>query len=258
MSAIAIAEDAGLELAAAPRPLLARLDPRSRVLALVGFALAMVGVTTLGAALGGLAAAALLAVLARLAVAPTLRRMAALEGFMLLTLATLPFTMGGAPLAQWGGLVLGAEGVERAALILTKANAVVLATLALVGAMEASALGHALARLRLPVRLVALFLFTARYVDVLHREYGRLRLAMRARGFRPAASLHCWRSLGYLVGMLLVSSLERSERIHAAMRLRGFDGRFHFLDEHRPGRLDWGFGAAMAATVALLAVLDLT
>ena len=124
--------------------------------------------------------------------------------------------------------------------------------------MELPALGHALARLGLPVRFVALFLFTARYIDVLNREYARLRLAMRARGFRPRASLHCWRSLGHLIGMLLVGSLERAERIHAAMRLRGFDGRFHLLDEHRLGRLDWGFGAAVAAALALLALLDVT
>lgn len=239
------------------RPVLDRLDPRSRVVAALALALAVVLCRGVPAVLALLVLAAGLAGLARLPLGSTLRRLLALEGFMVLTLASLPFTMGGPALFAWGDLSFGAAGAQRALLILLKANAVSLATLALVGAMDLPALGHALARLGLPPRFVALFLFTARYIDVLQREFARLRLAMRARGFRPRASLHCWRSLGHLIGMVLVGSLERAERIHAAMRLRGFDGRFHLLDEHRPGGLDWGLGAALALSLTLLILLDL-
>jgi cobalt/nickel transport system permease protein len=78
---------------------------------------------------------------------------------------------------------------------------------------------------------------------------------MRARAFRPGCGPHCWRSVGYLFGMLMVRSLERAERIDAAMRCRGFDGRFHLAEDGRPGTLDWGFGTASAAVVALVMVL---
>jgi len=128
--------------------------------------------------------------------------------------------------------------------------------LALLSSLEMVELGHALARLGAPQRLVTLLLFTVRYVDVLGQEYARLRLAMRARAFRPRAGWHTWRAYGWLVGMLLVMSLERSERIHAAMRLRGFTGRFHLLDEaRRAGALDWGFGLAHAAALCLVVAL---
>lgn len=256
MSAIALkAGQSPLDVAAALPPLLARLDPRSRVLAALVISLAVVLCQSFAAASAALVLAVCLAGLARLPPAPTLRRLLGLEGFMLLTLASLPFTMGGSVLFTIAGMGAGSEGLTRAALILLKVNAAVLTTLALIGSMELPALGHALARLRLPTGFVALFLFTVRYIDVLYRQYARLRLAMRARGFRPRASLHCWRSLGHLIGMLLVGSLERSERIAAAMRLRGFDGRFHLLDEHRPQRLDWLFAAAV--TVALLTLMAL-
>lgn len=257
MSALALSPSAVLEPSCRAKPLLSRLDPRSRVLAALGFALVVVCLRSLPAAACALIPAIALAVLAGLRAGPTLRRLAALEGFMILTLVSLPFTMGGPVLFSWGDWQWGLEGSQRAALILTKGSAIALSLLALLGSLELAELGHALARLRLPARFVALFVLSVRYLDVLRAEYARLRLAMRARGFRPRASLHCWRSLGHLLGMLVVSSLERAERVHAAMRLRGFTGHLHLLDEHRASGLDWGFAAALAVTGTLLALLDL-
>jgi len=243
-------------LEAVPPSLLGRLDPRTRVVAALGFALAAAaasGPAALGSALG---LAVALALLARLKPA-RLRPLLALEGFMVVVLVTLPFSVPGASVFELGGLSASAEGLSRALAILAKANAVTLAMLALLGSMEAVTLGHALARLGVPERFVALFLLTTRYIGVLHQEFARLRLAMRARGFRLTASVHTWRSMGWLVGMLLVNSLARAERIHAAMRLRGFSGRFHLEGASRAGALDWGFGAAQVASLALMLALDL-
>lgn len=241
-----------------PKPsLVARLDPRSRVVGAMLFALAVVAAQGLAALSAALAVAILLAVLARLAPSATLKRLLALDGFMVVVLVMLPFTVPGTPLVELFGLPASREGAHQALAILLKANAVTLAMLALLGSMEEVALGHALGRLGVPERFVALFLFTTRYITVLHQEYGRLRLAMRARAFRLHSSVHSWRAMGWLVGMLLVMSLERSERIHAAMRCRGFTGRFHLCDHSRTGWLDWGFGAAQAASLVLMLALDL-
>ncbi|MBC7908011.1 MAG: cobalt ECF transporter T component CbiQ [Rhodospirillaceae bacterium] len=242
-----------------PKPsLVALLDPRSRVMGAVLFALAVVAAHGLAALGAALTVAVVLAFLARLAPVPTLKRLLALDGFMVVVLAMLPFTVPGSAMFDLFGLPASSEGARQAVAILLKANAVTLAMLALLGSMEVVALGHALGRLGVPERFVALFLFTTRYIAVLHQEYSRLRLAMRARAFRLHSSVHSWRAMGWLVGMLLVMSLERSERIHAAMRCRGFTGRFHLCDDSRAGWLDWGFGAAQAASLALMLVLDVS
>ena len=257
----AASRDGGFDSAPTGRTLVARLDPRTRVVLAVAFSLTVVAVDHLTALVLALAAALVLAVLARLPWAATLRRMLALEGFMLVVLALLPFTVTGRVVAEPLGFAASAEGLTQAAAIALRANAVAVALLALLGSMELVSLGRALGRLGAPERLVHLFLFTVRYVAVLDGEYRRLRLAMRARAFRPAAGLHCWRSVGYLFGMLMVRSLERAERIDAAMRCRGFTGRFHSLEDDaadRPGVLDWGFGAASTAALALVAGLGLS
>ena len=235
--------------------LIERLDSRTRLIAALLFSLAEVLVPSLAAQTAGLLLALAAALAARLALGATLRRLLCLEGFMLLVLVMLPFTVPGTALFSLWGLEGSREGALQAVAIAVKANAVAVALFALVGSMEAPVLGRAMTRLGVSPRFVHLFLFTTRYVSVLEEEYRRLRQAMRARAFRPATGLHCWRSIGHLFGMLMVRSLERAERIDAAMRCRGFTGRFPSLDDEseiRPGRLDLGFGAASVAGLALI------
>ncbi|WP_404381129.1 cobalt ECF transporter T component CbiQ [Caenispirillum salinarum] len=237
-----------------------RLDPRARVLAAVAFAVAVVALTGLPALVAAVGVAFGLAVWARLPLKETARRVAAMDGFILLTLVMLPFTTppaaGTEPLFTLWGLPASRGGLEHAVRIALKANAVILALLALVGTMRETVLGHALGRLGVPAKLVTLFLMTVRYIEVLHAEYGRLRWAMKARGFRPRTDLHTLKSLGHLVGMLLVRSLERSERVLAAMKCRGYTGRLPLLDTLRAGPADWAFGAAAAIGCVVLVAAD--
>ena len=132
----------------------------------------------------------------------------------------------------------------------------ILVVLALIGTLPPVTLGHALYGLSLPAGLVHLLLFTIRYIGVLRDEYARLRLAMRARAFRPANSWHTYRSYGYLVGMMLVRALDRSERIMGAMKCRGFDGRLHVMARFRLTRADGACALAATIGLTLLVMLD--
>jgi len=236
-------------LAARDGDRLARYDPRLLVVVTVLFALVVVSLQTLAAAALALGLALVAATLGGLRGRDALVRLAALEGLMLVLLATLPFTMPGEALLTLGPLTVTREGLDAAALIALRANAVVLALLGLLGGLEPAVLGHALARLGVPPKLVHLLLLTVRQITVLEDERRRLRRAMRARAFVPRSNRHTWVSYGNLIGMLLVRSLERARRIEAAMRCRGFHGRFHLLDSRH-----WR-GADTAWLVALLPLL---
>lgn len=235
-----------------------RADPRTRILLAAAFALVIVSLSDLRALAAGLALAVLLMALARLPVRRTLRRMAAMDGFMLFMLLTLPFTMPGAPFVEILGWPASWEGLRKGVEIGLKANAVILALMALVGSMDSVSFGYALHRLRAPEALVHLLLFTVRYLEVLGEEYQRMRTAMRCRGFRPGTSLHTYQTFGYLVGMMLVRAVERSERILAAMKCRGFDGRLPVLDRLRLGGWDLALAAPMLAALAALIAWEAT
>jgi cobalt/nickel transport system permease protein len=186
-----------------------------------------------------------------------LARLAPLNLFMLLVLLIVPLGTHGTPLATFGNWEYSQEGLRLAAAVALKGNAIVLAIMALVASMDVIVLGHALHHLGVPEKLVHLMLFSVRYFDVLRREYLRLAAALKVRGFRPRMNGHTYRAYGYLVGMLLVRSLDRSERIVAAMKCRGFRGRFYLLDHFAFSRRDACFAIISAVLVVVLAWVEL-
>jgi len=232
-----------------------RLDPRVRILAVAGFAIGVILLNDLVALSTALAIALIAMALAELPPARTLRRMIMMDSFIIFMLALLPFTVPGDPIFTVAGFPASWQGLLKAAQIGLKANAVVLMLMSLVGTMESGTLGHALHRLRFPEALIHLLLFTVRYIDVMHQEYLTLRTAMKARGFRPANSRHTYRTFGYLIGMLLVRSVERSERILNAMKCRGFTGRIPIITTLAYHRRDGLFaGLAILVMVGLVAL----
>ena len=135
-----------------------RLDPRIRIVAAALFAVVVVALSDFLALGLALALALVVLVLARLPPGPTLRKVAAVDGFILFMLAMLPFTTPGEVLFTLGPLTATQDGLLKALAIAFKANAIVMVLLALVGTIEATALGHGLHRLKVPANLVHLLL----------------------------------------------------------------------------------------------------
>lgn len=231
------------------------IDPRVRIVSACLFGVVTVGLSTLPALLAALGIALVLLRLSRLPPRRTLKRMAMMDGFIFFMLALLPFTVPGDPIFRLWGLTASWQGVRQAVEIGLTANAVILALMSLVGTLEPVTLGHALHRMRCPDSLVHLLMFTIRYIEVLREEYLRLRGAMKVRGFRPGTNWHTYRSYGYLVGMMLVRAIERSERILEAMKCRGFSGRIMLLEEFTLTPRDHLFAVVLlGATLALIGV----
>jgi cobalt/nickel transport system permease protein len=235
---------------------IAKRDPRLRILAALLFALVALSLTAPRAALCAFLLAAGAAVFAGLRIKHLFQRLLVFEGVMLTLLISLPFTVPGEVLLSMGPLSASREGLATAAVLVLKANTVVLMLLALVGSLEPALLGHALDRLGVPDKLTHLLLLTVSQIHLLDQELARLRRSMRARAFTPRGDLHTWRSYGHLIGMLLVRSLGRSRRLLAAMRCRGFQGRFHALDSIAWGPADTAATLLLAPLLCGLLLLD--
>ena len=110
----------------------------------------------------------------------------------------------------------------------------------------------ALGRLGAPRVVVAQLSLTYRYLFVLGGEAARM---VRAHDLRaPARRLPAFHTAGPLLGNLLVRAMARAERDHAAMRARGFDGRF---PPRRPFRLRAADAAFVGASLLALAAARL-
>jgi cobalt/nickel transport system permease protein len=221
----------------APRPSpLRRLDPRWRLAALLFYACCVIAMHSLLPVLAALAAALLLVLTARLPLRWVGLRLGAallLPAFFVLW---LPFTSQPGAVYDIGGVAISVTGLERAITLVAKAAAVVSLVLVLLATAPLQDTFKAAQCLHIPGWLVHLALLSHRYVFLFAEEFGRLRTALRVRGYRNRASVHSYRTIGQVAGTLLVRGHERSERVAQAMRCRGFDGRFRALhDFHTRG-----------------------
>jgi cobalt/nickel transport system permease protein len=197
-----------------------------------------------------------LAAAAKLPAKVLFKRLLATNTFLLVLWVILPFTYGGESVLVMGKFHASIAGIFHAARVTLKANAIVASFAALVGTCPTVVIGHALRTLGLPAKFVYLLLFTARYVETIGQEYRRLFTAALVRGFKPDWRFHTYRTYAYLVGMLLVRSLARSQRIYEAMLCRGFQSRFYSLHQFRFNQADGLCVAVMLAGMSVLAYIE--
>jgi cobalt/nickel transport system permease protein len=231
-----------------------RLDARVKVLATVAF---VVVVASFGRGevlrLAPLAAFPVgLAALGDVPWRPILVRIALASPFALGVGALEPF-LDRAPAIQVGPVTVSAGALALAA-VLAKFTLSLAAALVLVATTGFDAVCAALGRLGAPRVLVTQLLLLYRYLFVLADEAARTVRAWQLRA--PGAPRPPLRTAGRLLGQLLLRALSRAERVHAAMRARGFDGRVRTSPPRPAAGADAAFAAAVAALLVVSRAVD--
>jgi cobalt/nickel transport system permease protein len=242
-------------LAASP---LGRLDPRWKQAAFLLAAFAFTALESLGPCVVALAGALALVLLARLPLRWYLARLAPVTLLLIPFAGVLPFVAtGDGPTWSIGPIGLSEPGVIAAARLCLKAIGIVTLMVVLFVAATPADSFHAAQALHVPALLVQLIVLTYRYLFLLIEELGRLRIALRVRGYRHRSRLPSYRLTGQVAGILLVRSHERAERVGQAMRCRGFAGRFHSLRVFHTAPADVLFFCVMTGSAAGLLLWDL-
>ncbi|MEX2550844.1 MAG: cobalt ECF transporter T component CbiQ [Nitriliruptoraceae bacterium] len=199
--------------------------------------------------------AAVLVVVTHLARVPfgfLLPRLAVVTPF-LLAAALLPFVASG-PRVEVFGIAVAVEGVRGGFGLAARAVLGAGASLLLVATTEVPDLLRGLERLRVPTLLTQIAAFMIRYLEVIAGEVGRQRTAMTARGYDPRW-LWQLRPLAAGLGTLFIRSYERGERVHSAMRARGFTGHMpRTVVERDAVRADWLLALALPLTAVVVRV----
>lgn len=154
------------------------------------------------------------------------RRLAVVNIFVLLLWCTTPWATPGAAVLTLGPVSFTDAGLHLALLVTLKVNALACICMALLATLQIPELTRALRFFRCPDKMVLLLLLAMRNIHVLGEEWQRLRTAARLRGFASRCSLHTYRTLATLLGLLLLRSLDRAARVREALLLRGFHGQF--------------------------------
>jgi cobalt/nickel transport system permease protein len=242
---------------------LASLDPRSKILLAGGFILTLSLLPPGEFLLYGLLLLALFIGAYFSGCSPIyLVRRSVIALPFALAAVTLLFTIPGETLMTLPmfGIDISVEGAIRFASVATRSWISVQAAILLVILTKFTDLMWGLQGLHTPSILVSVAGFTYRYLDVLRSEASRLRTARKARsatlsGSRGGGSF-LWRArvTGWMVGSLMIRSLERSERIYNAMLARGYSGDVKTLTRFELRSRDY-WSMAVGGTTAVFVIL---
>lgn len=232
-------------------------DPRALLLAAGGAAFVLSALQSTAVSCVSLTFAALFAIVCGPPWRILLKRLAAANVFLLFLWLTVPWSMPGESAFTLGPLDFSREGITLATLVSLKGNAIALTFITLTADMDIPLIGYALERLHLPRKLVFLFLFTCRYIHVIGEEWKTLQTAAALRGFVPRTSLHTYKTVGNMLGLTIMNSVERSHAIYEAMLLRGFSGHFFTLTELHARRQDVVFAFIFYLTLFCLLWADI-
>ena len=191
-----------------------------------------------------------------------LRRLAAMNGFLVMFLLILPWT---SP-AQAGETVLlfpllesfpfHLSGLFLALTIVLKACAVALLMEPMLATAPLAVTLQGCNTLGLPPAFIQMLLLCHRYIFVFQQEIVRMQRSMRVRGFTAATNIATLRTMGNCFGMLFIRSFERTERVYEAMQSRGYRKTFPVGDQQQIRPRDWLKGMAGILIGLVLLALD--
>jgi cobalt/nickel transport system permease protein len=168
------------------------------------------------------------------------------------------------PLFQGIQLTYSLEGVGRFASIALKSWISIQATILLAATTRFPDLLIALQQLRVPKLFIAIFGLMWRYLFVISEEVARMLRARTSRSAVVPGSQHgggtvFWRArtTGGMAGSLFLRSLERSDRVYAAMLSRGYTGELPASDTQPLSRHNLRILSLGLSLLALLWVLGL-
>jgi cobalt/nickel transport system permease protein len=239
-----------------------RWDPRIKISSLLAYVFCVASLSRLSTALAALLLAIVSVIITRIPWHRPLRRLAAMGGFLGMFLIVMPLT---APIKPDDTVIIlrdlafasfNVRGFLLAVLVCLKAVSIALMMEPLVGTSPLSTTMEALSRLGAPRQVCQMVLLAHRYIFVFHHEAQRMSTGMKVRGFRKRTNLETLRTLGNFIGMLLVRSFERTERVYEAMLSRGYGAATPSHISFAAGRTDWAKGAFWVIIGAALLIVD--
>jgi len=158
-----------------------------------------------------------------------IRRIILVLPFIGLMLIITPFQIPGRELFKinFGAYKLAAsyEGVIIVGSIFIKAITSILLVLSLTETTPKQDIFNGMNQIYIPKIIIKIIELTFNYFVIILEEFKRVIRAQRARGFKAGKSIlniYTLKTIGYTIGHIFIRSLDRSERIYAAMVSRGY------------------------------------
>ena len=208
---------------------IASIDPRVRIIFCFIYSIVVALTNNLYAIYLSLALPLLLILSRSIDFLSLFKRLSVVNSFIFILWIFLPISYPGDTLYHFKTFTFSRQGIDYAYLITLKSNAIVITTIFLLGISSFIEIAHALDHLKVPKKLIFLLFFCYRYIHDISLQYKKLQNSLKIRGFKPKTNLFTYKTYAYLVGILIIKSYDRAERVIRAMTCRGFNGTFFTL-----------------------------
>ena len=235
---------------------ISNIDPRVRLIFTFFYALIIAVLKDVNAVYASLLLPFLLIFTRHIQYVNLFKRLTVVNGFIFLLWIFLPLSYPGESMYHFKTLSFSKEGFEYAYLITLKSNAILITTIFLLGISSFIEIAHALDHLKISKKLIFLLYFCYRYIQDISLQYKKLSNSLKIRGFIPKSNIFTYKTYAYLVGILLVKSYDRAERVIKAMTCRGFKGTFFTLNHFHFKTSDYLY--SVTGTFYLLFILGVS
>ncbi len=147
-------------------------------------------------------------------------------------------------------------GVLSCVVLVEKTLLAVSAVIILVSTTRAKLLLAQLQRLHVPRIFTTTVMLCFRYLSLLVSEAGNMTRAYHLRSVKQRGLE--MKHLGAFVGQLLLRSIDRAERVYAAMKCRGFDGSFPVSGPEKPDTASVIYAVGISFVLITLRLIDIS
>lgn len=136
----------------------------------------------------------------------------------------------GEPIYSIGSLYMTKEGIDFSTLILFRATSCLFFAFVLYETTRFEKIIHVLYSFKIPEILLQILVLSHRYIYVLLNELTGMLNAAVSKGFNIKLNVKSLTAIGNMIGMLIVKSYERGERVYYAMASKGYTGYIKMSD----------------------------
>jgi len=243
-------------LAGDPASAIHRLDPRAKLMGLIGVTVVAVSAPFSAWPVWIVCACVLAAVAGTARIRPRVvwRRARVILPLVIFAAVFLPFVRPGGETIEIGPFTMTTAGLETFAGVSAKATIGVVGAVLLGATTTFPSVLRGLEALRVPRLFVLIAAFAYRYLFVVVDEVQRMRAALASRAYRPRNLRHAG-ALGRVATALFLRTYARGERVYLAMLSRGYAGSMPQLEPLSFARADAVFLALVVGTLVPARVL---
>ncbi|HBI15934.1 MAG TPA: cobalt ECF transporter T component CbiQ [Desulfobulbaceae bacterium] len=207
-------------------------NPAAKVASLLLYCFLIVSLKTFACSVTALVISLFAVYFSKLPWLPSLQRLAAMSGFLIMFLLVIPFSSREQPgetlliFPLLSRFPFHLNGFFLALTIVIKACAIALLMEPMLGTSSLSATLQGFTRIGVPVPIIQMILLTHRYIFVFHQEMVRMQRSMKVRGYTARTDVLTMKTMGNFFGMLFISSYDRTQKVYEAMLCRGYKGIF--------------------------------